>query len=133
MQTPTELKYHIPPSYYAAVPTPNYLTSSLGQQWTPLLHPSTPFPNYLTLLWRGNRVEDILNIIEEADGYEKALDMTLAEEKYREALSEYQRLLSPTHHDTLELAYRLARFYAQQDRMMQADEVLDWMNRKIVG
>jgi hypothetical protein len=131
MQTPTGLKYFTP-SGHARAPTPQFPSSSTNQQWTPLLNSSTPFPNYLPLLWQGNRVEDIVKIIGEANEYEQSLDIVTAERKYREALSGYERLLSPTHDKTLQLAYQFAEFYAKQDRMLQADEVLDWMNRKIV-
>jgi len=84
-------------------------------------------------MWRGYRAEDIVNLIEQGEEYERSHDVTMAESKYREALSAYEHLLSPTHHRTLEISYRLAELFASQKLMQKADEVLDRMNRKIVG
>ncbi|KAF1952994.1 hypothetical protein CC80DRAFT_596144 [Byssothecium circinans] len=133
LETPTGLKYNTPPGHDASAATPNLSNLLARQQWTPFPDPHTPFQNYLPLVWQGKRVEDITALSREASNLEQSGDMELAERKYREALSGYERLLSPTHNDTLHLGYQLAGFYAKQNRMLQADEVLDWMNRKIVG
>jgi hypothetical protein len=103
------------------------------QQWTPFPDPHTPFQNYVPLVWRGKRVEDLPAMSQEASDVEQSGDMELAERKYREALSAYEHMLSPTHKDTLHLGYQVAGFYAKQNKMLQADEVLDWMGRMIVG
>jgi len=133
MQTPTGLKYHTPPGHTAKDPTPDLSNPIHPRLWTPLSDVRTPFPSYLPLVWRGNRFDDVAAMSREAKECEQLGNMETAERKYREALSGYERLLSPTHHDTLELGYQLAGFYAKQNRMLQADEVLDWMNRKVVG
>jgi len=44
-----------------------------------------------------------------------------AEPKFREALAGLEALLSPTHEDTNTVAYRLAAFYAQHDRIRDAE------------
>ena len=72
-------------------------------------------------------------MVKEAELYVQSHDETMAEAKYREALSGYEKLLPPTDDRTLEIAYRLADLYASQKMMEKADEVLDQMNRKIVG
>lgn len=90
-------------------------------------------PNFAPLLWRGHRVEDIEEMVKEAESYVQSHNETMAEAKYQEALSAYENLLPPTDDRTLEIAYRLADLYASQKMMEKADEVLDQMNRKIVG
>jgi hypothetical protein len=45
-------------------------------------------------------------------------------------LGGYQALLSPTHKETNSVAYELAEFYAENDRMEDADRILDWMGEK---
>jgi tetratricopeptide (TPR) repeat protein len=53
-----------------------------------------------------------------------------AEDGYLQALAGYEALLSSTHEDTIEVAYELAEFYARNDRMDDADKVIDWMGDK---
>ena len=132
METPTGLKYYTPPGNTAKDPTPDLPNAIPPGLWTPLSGPKTPGPNYIPLLWRGNTRSDIEALSREAKEYEQLGNAEAAERKYREALSGYERLVSPTHHDTMELGYQLAQFYAKRDRMLQADQVLDWMNRKVV-
>jgi tetratricopeptide (TPR) repeat protein len=72
-------------------------------------------------------------MVKEAELYVQSRNETMAEAKYREALSGYEKLLPSTDDRTLEIAYRLADLYASQKMMEKADEVLDQMNRKIVG
>jgi tetratricopeptide (TPR) repeat protein len=63
----------------------------------------------------------------EAQELERSADIDAAEIKFCEALSGFEHLLSATHEDTTAVAYHLASFYAQNDRMKDADAVLDWM------
>jgi tetratricopeptide (TPR) repeat protein len=53
-----------------------------------------------------------------------------AEDRYLQALSGYEALLLPTHEDTIEVAYELAEFYARNDRMDDADKVIEWMGHE---
>lgn len=53
-----------------------------------------------------------------------------AEKMFREVLTGFENLVSPTHEDTSAAAYKLATFYAQQNRMTEADLVLDRMGEK---
>lgn len=107
--------------------------SALNQLRTPISEPSASFPLFAPELPWGMRVEDVEEIVKDAESYVQSHNETMAEAKYREALSGYETLLPPTDDRTLEIAYRLADLYASQKMMGKADEVLDQMNRKIVG
>jgi tetratricopeptide (TPR) repeat protein len=132
MQTPAGLSYGTPGPLTAMTTSP-MPGSALNQLRTPILEPSTSFPSFApSLLW-GTRVEDIEEMVKEAELYVQSRNETMAEAKYREALSGYEKLLPSTDDRTLEIAYRLADLYASQKMMEKADEVLDQMNRKIVG
>lgn len=133
LQTPAGLTYYTPPGNPGNITAPEYSRNPLQRSWTPLTDAHTPFPSYLPLVWRGNRLDDFTAMFREASECVEAGDLYTAERKYREALAGYERLLSPTHDETLELGYQVADFYARQSRMLQADEVLDWMNKKVVA
>jgi hypothetical protein len=51
-----------------------------------------------------------------------------AEYRFRNALSGFRHLLSLTHEYTVKTAYQLAAFYANHNRMSDADEVLKWVS-----
>ena len=57
----------------------------------------------------------------------------MAEDMYREALAGFENILSPTHEHTNALAYQLASFYANCNRMDDADQVLNWIIESHVG
>ena len=52
---------------------------------------------------------------------------------YREALAGFENILSPTQEHTNALAYQLASFYANYNRMDDADRVLNWIVEKQIG
>ena len=69
---------------------------------------------------------------EEAQALHRSGNLNEAEKKYREALAGFEALASPIHKDTMAVAYQLADLYAQADRMLDADHVLDRLNRMCV-
>lgn len=68
----------------------------------------------------------------EAARLDKAGDTSNAEKNFRDALSGFETMLSPTHEETTIAAYQLASFFANQDRMKEADKVLDWLGEKYI-
>jgi tetratricopeptide (TPR) repeat protein len=78
-------------------------------------------------MWNGRTKTDLDAVYKEAQELERLEMIGDAEQKFREALDGFEKLLSATHEDTIAVAYRLASFYAQNDRMKDADAVLDWM------
>ena len=68
----------------------------------------------------------------EAHDLERLGQTEVAENKYRTALDGLQHLLAPTHEVTKRVAYQLVSFYAQHDRMDDADAVLGWMCDKLI-
>ena len=69
---------------------------------------------------------------EEAQALHRLGRLDEAEKKYREVLAGFKNLTSPIHEDTMTVAYQLAELYAQLDRMIDADHVLDRLNRMSV-
>lgn len=66
-------------------------------------------------------------MFQEAQELEQLARIEEAENKFCEALNGFENLLSATHESTAAVAYRLASFYAQNDRMTDAYAVLDWV------
>jgi hypothetical protein len=106
-----------------------------GGPWTPTALPSRT-PNCrvssLHLRWNNLTLTDVLNLKGEAARLDRAGDTINAEIKFRDALSGFETLLSPTHEETTITAYQLASFFANQARMNEADRVLDWLGRQYI-
>ncbi len=68
----------------------------------------------------------------EAQRLEHVGDIHGAERTLEKALNGYTTLLSPVHKHTKAASYQLAIFYAEHDRMDNADRVLDWMSQNHV-
>jgi tetratricopeptide (TPR) repeat protein len=113
------------------VTSPLYVASSevSAQQprWTPAPSSNAQRPHQLKLIWNGFTRADFEAMFQEAQQLERLARIEDAEVKFREALSGFENLLSATHKVTTAVAYRLASFYAQNDRMKDADAVLDWV------
>ena len=77
--------------------------------------------------WNNLELADVQNLKNEAARLDKAGDIINAEIKFRDALSGFEALLSSTHEETTIAAYQLASFFANQDRMKEADKVLGWL------
>jgi tetratricopeptide (TPR) repeat protein len=98
--------------------------------WTAASRSNTQHLHQLKLKWNGRTKTDLEAIFQEAQELERLAMIGDAEKKFREALDGFEYLLSATHEDTSAVAYRLASFYAQNDRMNDADSVLDWVTEK---
>jgi len=95
-----------------------------------MLSSNTQRPHQLKLMWNGHTKSDFEAIYQEAQDLERLGKIEDAEIKFREALTGFEKLLSATHDGTTVVAYRLASFYAQTNRMKDADTVLDWITEK---
>ncbi|OCL02006.1 hypothetical protein AOQ84DRAFT_274378, partial [Glonium stellatum] len=132
VDTPYDITYRTPQN----VPTSPYSTclskegSSPTQKWTPIPRASKSELCFLQLTWNGHSLPDIEVIKRDARRLDYEGDVENAEKRYREALAGLENLLSPTHADTNALAYQLAAFYTGNDRMDDADKVLNWMSEK---
>jgi tetratricopeptide (TPR) repeat protein len=140
MATPLDITYSTPynvgpspqvaasPSLEVGHPTPQRQPAP----WTPAPNPSTPRLQLAQVTWNGHTMTDLEKMAEEADDLAHLGRPDDAEKKFRDALAGLKALLSPTHERTNALAYRLAEFYAQNERMNDADTVLNWMGEKHV-
>jgi len=84
-------------------------------------------PSSLHFRWNNVTLADIQNLNSDGARLDKEGDNANAEIKFRDALAGFENLLSPTHEETAIAAYLLASFFANHDRMNEADKVLDWL------
>ncbi|KAF2232528.1 hypothetical protein EV356DRAFT_534460 [Viridothelium virens] len=101
-------------------------------RWTPAPFPHSPHVNTLQLVWRGKTRADLQAIFEEAKQLQHGRYLVEAEARYREALSGFDRLITISNEETIGAAYAVAEFFAEIDKMREADEVLNWLNRKLI-
>ncbi|EFX01649.1 rhomboid family protein [Grosmannia clavigera kw1407] len=78
-------------------------------------------------------VPDLRNLLDDASRAASAKNYVKADADFREAVSGFRFLLSPTHEETLRAGYEYASFYAKSGNMDKADEVLDWMSENHVS
>ena len=132
MPTPPDVRYSTPVNTSSHSVGTRYSPGSRANRWTP-----TPILNALQkkpqrMIWDGLTCLDILNIHELGHSLDEVGEWDEAEERFREALAGCQVLLSPAHEHTRIFTYHLADFYAQHDRMADADKLLDWMTDRIL-
>lgn len=133
MPTPTDVRYSTPVNTSSHGVGARYSSGSRSNRWTP-----TPILNALQrkprrMIWSGLTCLDILTIHERGHSLDEDGEWDEAEENFREALAGCQVLLSPAHEHTRIFTYHLADFYAQHDRMADADKLLDWMTDRILN
>lgn len=79
---------------------------------------------------RGLSLSELQKLKADAEALAAREDPDEAEQKFRDALSGFRHQLSSTHAFTADTAYQLASFYAKQQRMKEADEVLNWLSEE---
>ena len=132
MPTPPDVRYSTPVNASSHGVGTRYSPGSRANRWTP-----TPILNALQekpprMVWDGLTCLDILTIHELGHSLDEVGEWDEAEESFRQALAGCQVLLSPAHEHTRIFTYHLADFYAQHDRMADADKLLDWMTDRIL-
>ncbi len=108
-------------------------SSGTGVSRTPVPSPHRPQYHCLPPTFNNHTLADFETIGRQARQHESEVETDMAEEMYREALAGFENILSPTHEHTKALAYQLASFYANCNRMGDADQVLNWIIEKHVG
>ena len=108
-------------------------SSGTGVRWTPVPSPHRPQHYCLPPTFNNHTLADFEAIEHQARQHESEGETDTAEDMYREALAGFENILSPTHEHTIALAYQLASFYANCDRMDDADQVLNWVIEKHIG
>jgi hypothetical protein len=132
--TPHDITYKTP---QAVPPSPGNVRSPKGpsapaDRWTPAPSTSNPQLHFLQSTWNGHSLAEIEAIKHEAHQLNLEGKVHDAEKRFREALAGFENLLSPTHEYTNAVGYALAIFYAEHDRMDDADLVLNWMGQNHV-
>ncbi|KAI4271608.1 MAG: hypothetical protein LQ337_005892 [Flavoplaca oasis] len=128
VSTPSDVIYKTP---CEVIPSPGQ-TSGLLETWSPALSPGRPQIHSLPSKYKDHTLVYFEKVQNEAHRLEIEGDSHAAEEKYREAMTGFEHILSPTHKVTNELAYRLATLYVDRDCMGKADEVLNQMYEKLI-
>ena len=77
-------------------------------------------------------MSDLRILLNNASHASSAGNIDEANADFRDAVSGFSCLLSPTHEETLRAAYSYASFYANCASMDKADAVLSWMSEKHV-
>ncbi|KAJ3538030.1 hypothetical protein NM208_g6082 [Fusarium decemcellulare] len=77
-------------------------------------------------------ISELRRLLKEASHAASAGRIESANTDFRDAVSGFRFLLSPTHDETLRAAYLYASFYANCAEMEKADAVLSWMSEKHV-
>ena len=103
------------------------LNSDAGVRWTPVSSPQRQQSRCIPPTFNNHTLADFETIGRQAQQYESEGETDMAEDMYREALAGFENILSPTHEHTNDLAYQLASFYANCNRMDDADQVLNWI------
>jgi len=125
MDTPPDVRYSTP-----GKDTLHIHKTTSSERWTPSQTYHAAKPTFLHLKWDGKTKADLENIYGAAQIFARVGKFDDAEDAYLQALGGYEALLSPTHEDTIEVAYEFAEFYARSDRMDDADKVINWMGDK---
>ena len=84
----------------------------------------------LLLSWKGHSRTTLIAMFDAAQSAGRRGDAVNAEKLLVQVLEGYENLLSPTHEDTNKVAYALATFYAEHDRMHDANKTLEEVSRK---
>ncbi|KAH6723046.1 hypothetical protein BKA61DRAFT_585756 [Leptodontidium sp. MPI-SDFR-AT-0119] len=136
--TPNGLTWSTP-ARFDSIPSPFHTNTISPHSSANLPPPSTPAPEThlpptynFRMNWKGYSRADLENLAIQARELKDSGNLEAAEEKYREALSGLEYILSATNDHTIAVGYELAEFFAQSNRMEEADEVLTWMSEAIV-
>ncbi|KAG8533372.1 uncharacterized protein KY384_002155 [Bacidia gigantensis] len=132
--TPQNVIYQTPGDMALSPPsarTPRQSRDTVPK-WTPAPSPCQSQDQFFPSTFQNYTLTHFESMEREANRLEREEDVYAAEQRYREALAGLERILSATHKQTTALAYRLATFYANHDRMDDADRVLRWVTEKHV-
>ncbi|KAK4454127.1 hypothetical protein QBC34DRAFT_434318 [Podospora aff. communis PSN243] len=75
-------------------------------------------------------ISELHELLEQASRNASSGKQDEADVDFRDAVSGFRQLLSPTHEETIKAGYKYACFYASSGRMDKADAVLSWMTEK---
>lgn len=80
----------------------------------------------------GASPSDLVNLLQEASRAASAGRTEEANADFRDVVTGFASMLSPTHPETLRAGYLYASFYANCTELNRADAVLNWMSEKHV-
>lgn len=86
----------------------------------------------LPLVWNEYSRSDLASLFEIAQSSSRHGDTATAEQDFRRAMEGYSRLFGISHEETCKVYYAAASFYASQDRMMEADKILQDLTQALV-
>ncbi|KAK4228436.1 hypothetical protein QBC38DRAFT_414506 [Podospora fimiseda] len=136
VETPLGITYYTPPPELEEPPSPEpglsgedtFINSQPQPEYTEPIPNHKPTNNHvpgLYLRWQGLTRTDLLAMNNSAKSHITKGDRATAESLLRKVLEGYRYLLGPTNHDTIQASYSLATFFADDDRMLEADQLLE--------
>ncbi|KAF2813034.1 uncharacterized protein BDZ99DRAFT_248117 [Mytilinidion resinicola] len=87
----------------------------------------------LRLRWNGRSRSDLIAVFNSAKRDDIHAEPETAKAKFLEALDGYEHILGATHEDTTKVVVALASFFTRQNRMADADEVMEKACRKHIA
>ncbi|KAH7410602.1 hypothetical protein BKA64DRAFT_358129 [Cadophora sp. MPI-SDFR-AT-0126] len=81
------------------------------------------------LSWQGRSRTELKALFESARNQAASSDTQNTEEIFLAALHGYQKVLGPTHEETVKVTFAVATFYAELDRPTDADKIIDDITR----
>ncbi|RYP44819.1 hypothetical protein DL768_008751 [Monosporascus sp. mg162] len=129
MQSPVASRHFRSP---AVAPAEEAGKSDVAQAWTPSCVADCLVPaqdsSVLRTDWRGMSLTQLRQLKWDAARFDAEGRTEEAEGLFASAIAGFRHLLSETHDLTVKAAYQLAAFYANHDRMADADKVLHWVS-----
>ncbi|KAF2786480.1 hypothetical protein K505DRAFT_289676, partial [Melanomma pulvis-pyrius CBS 109.77] len=134
VDTPADLNWETPknPGEHASpAEQSRKLTAQGGEAEVVELEPATRKQTF-PLTWNGRNRANLLEVLEMARDSSREGHLDRAEAEFMEALEGHRYLLTPTHEETVKIAYELANFYAEQQRVRETDEVLERISEDFI-
>ena len=134
VDTPADMDWETPkdPGEHASPAAQRLkLTAQDGEVEVVELEPATRKQTF-PLTWNGRNRENLLEVLEMTRDSSREGHLDRAEAELMEALEGHRYLLTPTHEETVKIAYELANFYAEQKRVREADQVLERVSEDFI-
>ncbi|KAF2689841.1 hypothetical protein K458DRAFT_356181 [Lentithecium fluviatile CBS 122367] len=84
------------------------------------------------LTWEGKNRADLVQALQAARDSRRRQEFERAETEFLEALEGHRHLLTPTHEETVKIAFEMANCFAEQDRMKDANTTLERVSEDFI-
>ncbi|KAH8694492.1 hypothetical protein BGZ61DRAFT_588458 [Ilyonectria robusta] len=91
------------------------------------------FEDTLPLRWNGLSRGDLIAMWDSGKAFSERNDWKNAEKMFLQATQGHRHILGSTHEDTVKAAYVLANLYAESDRMVDADKIIEDVTHDLIS